>query len=241
MLFKWWAISPAQQQSFKYLKKWITTTLWYLEDKLLCSNDNKTKHKWHYVRKPNKRKSCSHGPLSIYMPERWGQRWQASLGETELAIPRAPTIFLSTQPMKAISPVLSPVYSRTFMVLLCSVLASFNSAFISSEVCVFLSIWDFTFSAQPPWNPPVSRDTRSLGCGCWWYKTLFFKGISNTLLSYFGCKSSRKMTQDGVIIKIPGALVLSSRQLSNLVLLVHVPSVTTPKHGLRTVSLMQHL
>lgn len=47
----------------------------------------------------------------------------------------------------------------------------------------------------------------------------------------------QEMTQDGVIIKIPGALLINSRKLFKSVLSVHIPRITTLVHGLRTVSL----
>lgn len=98
-----------------------------------------------------------------------------------------------------------------FMVLLWFLLL-LKSVYFSSLVgmCFFLSTWHFTFSTQPPWNPQFPRTPDTLDVDG--TKPYFFKGISNTLLSYFGCRASRKWLKMVLLLKyqVPQFLAVGS-------------------------------
>lgn len=153
------------------------------------------------------------GPLSIHMPQRWDQRLQTSqreteLRETELAFHRASSIFLTASPREVISPVLLPLYSGRIMVLFYGYIYGFIMVFASFKVWFFFFPCRYVFACLPDiLHFQLSlRGTPSFpGHQTPWMlmvqNLIFFKGISNTLLSYFGCRASRKWLKMVLLLK----------------------------------------
>lgn len=205
MLFKWRVISLAPQWVWKYLKKWITTTLWYLEDKMLHGKENKIKQKWHCVKRPNQKRSTFHPyatkmrPATPNITERdWAEGDWASL----------------SQSIKY----LSKLHSQGKLFLLfCSFCILENlwfcyiviyMVFASFKVCFLFFPCRYVFACLPDiLHFQLSlRGTPSFpGHQTPWMlmvqNLIFFKDISNTLLSYFGCRASRKWLKMVLLLK----------------------------------------